>query len=138
MTKEEWSFEREGADLWDQESYDTREEAVDAGKAWAKEEGLKQFVVGKCVDVPIPTELSLEDAFNELDDQYYYNCGNPDADYTPFSESDIGENKLAKKRLEEKLSKAIQEYIDEVGITGRWYNIEDVYTVSMLDTSEEK
>lgn len=124
--KEEWSFEIDGAEIWEREFFDTKKAAIEAGRKWAKEEGLIRFCVGRKKLVPIPTSPDIEDIFNRLDEQYYYECSNPNMDCMPFYESDRKENEAARERLEEKISKALKEYVEETGITESWYKIEDV------------
>lgn len=121
MNEEQWSFNVEGNDLWENDLYDTREEAENNGRNWAIEKGLARFAVGKFECVPIPTEMYIDNIFENLDDEYCNACCNPDADLEPFYESNIPENKEAQERLSEKIREAIQAYVNEVGIISNWY-----------------
>ncbi|WP_133965162.1 hypothetical protein [Eubacterium limosum] len=126
-----WSFNYINDEYWNNDSYDSKEEAEDAGRIWAKEEGLIAFEVGECEYVPIPTVVDLDDLFERLDYDYFYSNEFDDCDFYPYQDSVTLESEVYRKKLSAKITEALEEYVEAAKITSSHYRVVNMYRVEV-------
>lgn len=126
-----WSFNYINDEYWNNDSYDSKEEAEESGRIWAKEEGLIVFEVGRCEHIPIPTVVDLDDLFERLDYDYFYSNEFDDYDFYPYQGSATSENEKHRKRLSAKITEALKEYVEAAKITSSYYSVVNIYRVEV-------
>lgn len=126
-----WSFNYINDEYWNNDSYDSKEEAEESGRIWAKEEGLIAFEVGRCEHIPIPTVVDLDDLFERLDYDYFYSNEFDDYDFYPYQGSATSENEKHRKRLSAKITEALKEYVEATKITSSYYRVVNIYRVEV-------
>lgn len=126
-----WSFNYIDDEYWNQDLYDSKEEAEEAGRTWVKEQGLIAFEVGRCERIPIPTVVDLDDLFERLDYDYFYSNEFDEYDAYPYQDSDTPENGEHRKRLSAKITEALKEYVEAAKITSSCYKVMSMYRVEM-------
>lgn len=126
-----WSFNYINNEYWNNGSYSTKEEAEEAGRIWAKEEGLTAFEVGRCEHIPIPTVVDLDELFERLDYDYFYLNEIDDYDFYPYQDSNMPENEEHRKRLSAKTTEALEEYVEAAKITSSYYRVVNIYRVEV-------
>lgn len=124
-----YSFNYINNECWNNDSYDSKEEAEESGRIWAKEEGLIAFEVGRCEPAPIPTMVDLDDLFYRLDCDYFYLNEIDDCDFYPYQDSNTPENREHQERLSAKITEALEEYIEAAKITSSYYRVVNIYRV---------
>lgn len=132
MKEHHWSYKKNDEYFWTYDICDTKEEALKEGRIWAKQEGIKEFVVQELETVPIPTELDIEDIFYYLDTKYDEQCGDDGSRYIFYDTMEEKNNEHLKK-LNGKIKEAIEEYIKAVGIKSNWFSVIDEYLVFTED-----
>lgn len=126
-----WSFNYINNEYWNNDSYDSKEEAEESGRILAKEEGLIAFEVVRCEHIPIPTVVDLDDLFERLDYDYFYSNEFDDYDFYPYQGSATSENEKHRKRLSAKITEALKEYVEAAKITSSYYRVVNTYRVSV-------
>lgn len=126
-----WSFNKPGDEYWNNDLCDTMKEAEVEGRKWAKEHGLSAFIIGECKYVPIPTEINLDELFENLDDEYFEEAEVDEYDFYPYWDSRTPENEEYMKRLSTKITEALKEYVEAAKITTPYYRVTDTYRVEV-------
>ena len=126
-----WSFNKPGDEYWNNDLYDTIEEAKAEGRKWAKEHGVSAFVIGECKHVPIPTEINLDELFENLDDEYFEEAEADDYDFCPYWDSRTPKNAEHRERLSTKITEALKEYVEATKITSSRYRVTKIYRLEV-------
>ena len=108
-----WSFSHAEEYGWDNDEFDTREEAIEAGVEYAKEYNYDYIYIGEWFNVTLElctyAEDVIEDISNYLDDEF----GEIDAGFK-FMNGISSENEA---RLQELLNNAFNQWVNECNIT---------------------
>lgn len=126
-----WSFNKPGDEYWNNDLCDTMEEAEAEGRKWAREHGLSAFVIGECKYVPIPTEINLDELFENLDDEYFEEAEADEYDFYPYWDSRTPENAEHRERLSTRITEALEEYVKTAKITSSRYSVVNIYRVEV-------
>lgn len=127
-----WSFNKPGDEHWNNDLYDTIEEAEVEGRIRAKAEDLSAFVIGKCEPVPIPTAVNIDELFEMLDENYFNEAEMDDYDFSPYWDSRTPENAEHRERLSAKITEALKEYVEAAKITSSYYRVTDISRAMVL------
>lgn len=129
MNKEgKWSFNEVDRELWGNPEFDTKEEAIEAGRKEAKTEGWKSFNVGRFELMVMDIEIDEEDILNgkaeQLDDEYGGDFEPGDYWYERITEE-------SRELLRVKLSSAFEAWLDETGLTPDTCIVTNIKTIEV-------
>lgn len=119
-----WSYNFEQAGTWDNDTFDTYEDAVDAGSKQVNLEGKDVLYIGQIEyitlsDNAIDADSILEDLSCNLDDNYP----------SDYEHGDIWYNNITKEErelLEKMLNKTFSKWIEKTNNYPASYTIKDV------------
>jgi len=109
---EKWSYNFSEDGLWDNEVFETGEEAYEAGKDAALEDGYEVFYIGQLVPITIPqnyvmvTDEVLRQVSQYLDDEYGSEFEHGERWYEKITEDE-------KLTLDEMLNNALQAWLEK-------------------------
>lgn len=119
-----WTYNEKDYDYWGHETYDTKEDAIEAAKEYLC--GMQpEIYVGKCVKIALPTYVDVDSIFERLNENYAEECFEYD-DYL-FD----GVEREDSEWLEEKMSNLMQEFYKKIGLVSPCYTIEDIEVVKL-------
>lgn len=123
MKSGQWMYNFGDEEHWNEcEYFDTKEEAVDAGRAEAIAREESEYQVGQIVDF-VP-RISAYNALEQISEQAYEECGDNVGDY-PFT------NKEDQQKLQEMLDEALERWMDKTNNYPTFYKIEKVENLSI-------
>lgn len=121
MTNGDWTFNNHEDDLWPHDHFSTKEEAVNAGITYAKEESWSNLYVGQVKEIPVVSPIDADDivekAAEKIDDNHggYYEPG--ELFYNSIGRGDS-------ERLQELLDEAFSQWVKERNIKCPCFTIE--------------
>lgn len=123
MKSGQWMYNFGDEEHWNEcEYFDTKEEAVDAGRAEAIAREESQYQVGQIVDF-VP-RISAEYVLEQISEDAYEECGDNVGDY-PFT------NKKDQQKLQEMLDEVLERWMDKTNNYPTFYKIEKVENLSI-------
>lgn len=123
MKSGQWMYNFGDEEHWNEcEYFDTKEEAVDAGRAEAIAREESQYQVGQIVDF-VP-RISAEYVLEQISEDAYEECGDNVGDY-PFT------NKEDQQKLQEMLDEVLERWMDKTNNYPTFYKIEKVENLSI-------
>lgn len=125
-----WTYNFEEAGIWNNDIFDTYEEAVDAGTKHANEEGKDVLYIGQIEMVrlsenAIDVDTILEDLACNLDDEYCSEFEHGDSWYNNITKEE-------KKLLEEMLNKTFKQWLKKTNNYPTSYTIKDVQKTTYI------
>lgn len=122
-----WMYEYCGAERWSiSDEYDTKEDAIRAGKEWAESEALDSFEVGKCVDPTIPG-IDGDRIIEDVTEAMYDVVGEVSEDWLQkVKREDVAS-------LEEKLNKVFRQWLKDTGNMPTFFAIEKNMVIALLE-----
>lgn len=123
MKSGQWMYNFGDEECWTEcEYFDTKEEAVEAGRVEAIARGEDQYQVGQIQDF-IP-KIYAEYVMEQINEDAYEECGDNVGDY-PFT------NKEDQQKLQEILDEALERWMDKTNNYPTFYKIEKVEDISL-------
>lgn len=128
-----WTYAHVGEELWNNNDYDTQEEAIEAGIEWYKEwykdeygEELPDyepivFEVGQ-LSVHVPY-VCADWLIDQLQEDAYENCGESGEGFLYYiTKREVG-------MLEERLNEALNQWLEDIREEPNFYSIENIKTI---------
>lgn len=115
MIKRGWTWKYSEREIWNQEVFETREEAINDAKLYARNEGLGEFLIGRARLDSIPM-IDADYLLEILEEQYQEEAGMCAGDYILFDKPTGG--------LEERLNKVFLEWCKENNIKPKTYSLD--------------
>lgn len=123
MKSGQWMYNFGDEEHWNEcEYFNTREEAIDAGREEAIAREESQYQVGQIVDF-VP-RISAEYVLEQISEDAYEECGDNVGDY-PFT------NKEDQQKLQEMLDEVLERWMDKTNNYPTFYKIEKVENLSI-------
>jgi len=124
-----WTYNEHEDDTWYYGFYESREEAIAAGREEAKEFGWGKLFVGEVAEIPIGYSIDADDVIDRIAEHIESNHGGDwDADEV-FLENVTDEDS---KYLQKFLDDALEKWINERNISSRVFNLESVECIELV------
>jgi len=121
-----WSFNKSDDEYWNNDVFDTKEEAEKAAVEHGKENGYTEIDVGMCAYLPLPCYVDPDDILERLNEQYAEDAG---GEYDDDLYSDVKKEDL--DWLEEEMSKVVQEFHKRADIKSIWYTVTNIHSIEI-------
>jgi hypothetical protein len=131
-----WTFADVGEEIWNNEDFDTREEAIEAGFEYMKDEyyaeygtndilsgTVIEFEVGQC-SIHVP-HVCVDYIVNQLQEDAYEECGEVAEDF--LCNVTKGEVKI----LEERLNDVVRAWLEDMREEPNFYSITNIETIKL-------
>lgn len=119
----EWTYDYSSVDVWREgHFFYTKEEAIEAGKIFARNEGLLSFKVGRQVEVG-PTGVDTDFILENIAENMQSEVGEVADDYL------LDVTKEHQEELEEELNEVLFKWMEKHKYSPTFYNIEDIEEV---------
>ena len=122
-----WTFSHADEYGWDNDEFDTKEEAIVAGIDYAKECNYEYIYVGEIFNITLELRTYAETVIEDIAYQLDNECGDIDAG-TSFINSISSENEA---RLQELLDDAFNEWLKECNITCPVHTIDNIERIAL-------
>ena len=122
-----WTFSHAEEYGWDNDEFDTKEEAIVAGIDCAKECNYEYIYVGEIFNITLELRTYAETVIEDIAYQLDNECGDIDAG-TSFINSISNENEA---RLQELLDDAFNEWLKECNITCPVHTIDNIERIEV-------
>jgi len=121
MKAEQWMFNHTDDGIWGTGSYhDTKEEAIAEGKSYFLPEDYDTLYVGQIEPYPTAVSVDAERVLDDIGESVYDECGEPAEDYLRQVKPEH------EKILSERLTKAVNEWMQEFGYAPSFFRIVNV------------
>ena len=122
-----WTFSHAEEYGWDNDEFDTKEEAIKAGIDYAKEYDYEHIYVGEIFNITFELRTYAETVIEDIAYQLDNECGDIDAGNS-FINSISSENEA---RLQELLDDAFNEWLKECNITCPIHTIDNIERIDV-------
>ena len=130
---EVWSWNETYSDDWTHGTFISKEEALKDALGTKKAFNLKldKVSIGRCVYVPVRTDVDPDRVMEDLDELY---CDETGCDYYIYE----GVTDEQRKWLEDKLSDVMNEFHEMIGLKSSWFTVVEQEEIDLNEYEKEK